>query len=141
MFRLLYIVRDDILVEVIDGNIITVCHDIVTGLSHLKDDPQVIIIDLGLPNNTGLEGLKIIRANPFNHQIKIIVCSRHFNLGLIKKAFEMGADFYLTIPLDSEQIKFVLLDIKKSMKYLPFTKAFQYINYERKSLQNDNSEV
>lgn len=139
--KLLYIVREDVIIDKADGYEQMICHNAIEGLEAFNNDPKVVIVDLGLPNGTGLDLLKIIRSNPFNHQIKIIVCSRNYNLRLINKAFLLGADFYITIPLDTEQIKFILADIAKNIKYIDYKKAFQFINYERKSLQNDNIEV
>lgn len=139
--KLLYIVRDDVVVETIEGTIIETHHDAINGLKALKSDTRVVVIDLGIIGVSGIECLKVIRSNPFNHQIKIIVCSRQHNIRLIKQAFTLGADFYVCIPLDVEEIKFILNDIKKNMKFVNYNDAFNFVNYQISSLQNDKIEV
>lgn len=141
MMKLLYIVREDVLVEKIDGCEAKIYHDAVNGLSGLESDTRVVILDMGIIGFSGLECLKMIRSNPFNHQIKIIICSRKYNIRLIKQAFSLGADFFVRLPLEINEIKFILQDIKKNMKYLEYNDAFKFVNYQISSLQNDKIEV
>lgn len=139
--KLLYIVREDVEVKDIRGCKSVVYHDALSGLLALKDDVRVVILDLGIIGFTGMDCLRVIRSNPFNHQIKIIICSRNFNVRLIRQAFSIGADFYIPIPIVIDDIRFILQDIKKNMKFVNYHDAFKITNYQISSLQNDKIEV
>jgi hypothetical protein len=53
----------------------------------------------------------------------------------------MGADFYVKLPLDVNELNYIFDDINKNMKYFELEKAFSCTNYESLSLQNGKIEV
>lgn len=65
-----------------------------------KKKPNMILLDLMLPNISGEEILKSIRSNPYNDDIEIIIVSAK-NLPINKiDGLNLGADDYISKPFD-----------------------------------------
>jgi PAS domain S-box-containing protein len=65
-----------------------------------KHRPDVIILDLHLPDTTGLEVLRRLKADESTSAIPVIVLSADASKGRSAQALELGAIGYLTKPLD-----------------------------------------
>lgn len=61
--------------------------------------PDVIILDLMMPQMDGYEVLARLRSNEKTKHIKVIILSAISKKEDINKAMELGADFYLTKPV------------------------------------------
>jgi pilus assembly protein CpaE len=73
--------------------------DGVSGLNAVSAiDPDVIITDVMMPNLTGYEVTRRIRENPRFSDIPILILTSRDQLGDKLKAFEAGADDYLSKP-------------------------------------------
>jgi len=138
---IVYIVREEVAVPKIERYHNHVYHNVIEGLQAIKDKPHVVFIDLGLNRVTGIDCLKMIRSNPFNHQIKIIVCAKKYDYNLIRKSFNLGADFFVQIPFDINEIKYILHDIKKNMQYFSLEDIMNFSNFDNLAYQNQDVEI
>lgn len=70
-------------------------------MSALKDRvPQMILLDMMLPDLSGSEILKILRSNPLYNDVEIIIVSAN-NLAMDKvEGLDLGADDYIEKPFD-----------------------------------------
>lgn len=76
------------------------------GLLLIKDiNPDIIILDYATSRLNGLDCLEIIRSNPKNHHIKIIFATSSFNYSFFRKAFDMGADYFIHYPINKKDIE------------------------------------
>jgi pilus assembly protein CpaE len=66
--------------------------------------PDVIIVDLRLPDISGLEILERLRRDSKFNNIPVIVITAKNELGDKLKAFELGADDYLVKPFQPEEL-------------------------------------
>jgi pilus assembly protein CpaE len=66
--------------------------------------PEVIIVDLRLPDITGHDILERLRRDPEFNSIPVIVITAKNELGDKLKAFELGADDYLVKPFQPEEL-------------------------------------
>jgi two-component system KDP operon response regulator KdpE len=73
-----------------------------TALERLAENPDLIILDLGLPDIQGLELLRMIRAR--NERVPIVVLSSRGDEGAKVEALDLGADDYLTKPFGMEEL-------------------------------------
>ena len=73
-----------------------------TALELLNDNPDLIILDLGLPDIQGLELLRTIRAR--NESVPIVVLSSRGDEAGKVEALDLGADDYVTKPFGMEEL-------------------------------------
>ncbi len=73
-----------------------------TGLELLERNPDLIILDLGLPDIEGLELLRIIRGR--NESVPIVVLSSRGDEAGKVRALDLGADDYVTKPFGMEEL-------------------------------------
>jgi two-component system KDP operon response regulator KdpE len=72
------------------------------GLELLAQAPDLVILDLGLPDMDGLELLRTIRAR--NERIPIVVLSSRGDETGKVQALDLGADDYVTKPFGMEEL-------------------------------------
>lgn len=68
-----------------------------------QHEPDLILLDLHLPDVPGLEVLLELTDNPLTRNIPVVVVSADASPGLIERLNEAGATEYLTKPLDIAQ--------------------------------------
>ena len=73
-----------------------------------KEQPDVVILDIMMPDISGLEVLRFMRRDPQLKNIPVIVVSARSMPSDIKEGLEAGATIYLTKPVG-------YLDLKKSV--------------------------
>jgi two-component system, OmpR family, KDP operon response regulator KdpE len=73
-----------------------------TALELLAQKPDLIILDLGLPDTKGLDLLKMIRAE--NESVPIVVLSSRGDEAGKVEALDLGADDYVTKPFGMDEL-------------------------------------
>jgi len=73
-----------------------------------KEQPDVVILDIMMPDISGLEVLRFMRRDPKLKDIPVIVVSARSMPSDIREGLEAGATIYLTKPVG-------YLDLKKSV--------------------------
>ena len=73
-----------------------------SALDHVREKPDLIILDLGLPDMQGLELLRTIRAG--NDSVPIVVLSSRADEGAKVQALDFGADDYVTKPFGMDEL-------------------------------------
>ena len=71
---------------------------------HLK--PDLMILDIMMPDINGYEVCQKIKSNPETKDIKIIVLSAYLDDDAFKQMKENGADACFSKPLPLEQLKY-----------------------------------
>lgn len=72
--------------------------------------PDLILMDLSMPRMNGWDATKAIRLNPVISKIPIIVLTAHALPGEREKAIAIGANGFVTKPLDED---FLLAEIAR----------------------------
>ena len=83
-------------------------------VNHFK--PDLLILDIMMPDINGYEVCQKVKTNPDSKNTKIIVLSAYLNEDAFKQMKEFGADACFSKPLPLEQLKFEvakLLGLKK----------------------------
>ena len=65
------------------------------GLRKAEEIPNVILLDIGLPNNSGTELVKTLKKNKTTKAIPLIIFSTLGKEDIIKEAEKLGADDYI----------------------------------------------
>jgi len=71
----------------------------------MQEKPDVIILDIMMPDISGLEVLRFMRREPALASIPVIVVSAKSMPGDIKIGLEAGASLYLTKPVGFLELK------------------------------------
>lgn len=70
-----------------------------------QEKPDVILLDIMMPDISGLEVLRYIRREPELASIPVIILSAKSMPGDIKTGIEAGASVYLTKPVGFQDLK------------------------------------
>ena len=76
------------------------------ALDRLREhaDIDLILLDINMPNMTGLEFLAEMRADAANAQIRVVIISTEGREEDTTRGLEAGADAYISKPFRTEQI-------------------------------------
>ncbi len=73
--------------------------DGITGLEQIHaTEPDVVVLDIGLPGLDGWEVLSRLRENPTSADAKVLVLTAHAQPEMADRAAEGGADAFMTKP-------------------------------------------
>lgn len=70
----------------------------------LKEKPDLILMDIQLPDINGIEVTKMIRNSEIGSSIPIMAISSYAMLSDKQKAIEAGCNGYISKPIDPENI-------------------------------------
>lgn len=66
--------------------------------------PDLILLDIMMPDVDGYEICEYVKSSPDLHQIKIIFLSAKSKKEDINKGYELGADLYLIKPFSTKEL-------------------------------------
>jgi signal transduction histidine kinase/ActR/RegA family two-component response regulator len=93
----------------LDRHRVTVCHDGRSGLMRAREmKPDVIILDIALPDSSGYEIARLLRSDPsFSHTL-IIALTGYGSAEDRRRAKEAGFDHHLTKPIEFPELRSLL---------------------------------
>ena len=84
-----------------DGYEVTGSQDGRDGLEKVQQlHPDLVLLDMGLPEIDGWQVVKKIKSNPACRNIVVVALTAHALPGDRKKAIDAGCDGYISKPLD-----------------------------------------
>lgn len=75
--------------------------------------PCLIILDLNMPRLNGFESLKILRSSKVYRDVPMVIFSTSSDNGDIAKAKELGANDYISKPLNMSSLDGLVKRLKK----------------------------
>jgi len=72
-----------------------------TGLEH-KGRALLILLDLNLPDMTGVDILKLVKQNSFLKSAPVVILTTTDDSQEIKRCYELGCNVYITKPVNYE---------------------------------------
>jgi signal transduction histidine kinase len=97
----------------LDGHEVVEGHDGATGLAAAAAaGPDIVLIDIGLPDIDGYEVARRLRAQTSNGRVPLVALSGYGQAADLKRAFEAGFDSHLTKPVAVEQLHNVITALK-----------------------------
>lgn len=74
------------------------------GLARVRDArPDLVLLDVKMPRMDGFEALRALRADPATRSLPVVMFSSSEVGADVERARTLGADGYLTKPLDPKQ--------------------------------------
>jgi signal transduction histidine kinase/ActR/RegA family two-component response regulator len=96
------------------GNSVRLAHSGSNALTLIQEfEPDVVLLDIGLPDIDGLEVARTIR-NKLKSSVKIVALTGYGQEEDRRRASEAGFDYYLTKPVSLSDIEKVFRDIAES---------------------------
>lgn len=71
----------------------------------LGSRPDLIILDLNMPEVSGLDMIEFLRRRPESKNIPIVMLSSEVADSMVDKALALGADSYVTKPVTIEELE------------------------------------
>jgi CheY-like chemotaxis protein len=88
----------EVCLRVLDVNVSSAI-DGISGLDQIgATDPDVVVLDIGLPGLDGWEVLSRLREDPNSSDVKVLVLTAHAQPEMADRAAEGGADAFMTKP-------------------------------------------
>lgn len=88
----------------------------VKALSILQhSSPDLVLLDLMMPGMDGFEVLSAIRKSEETGHLRVFMLTANSEPELRKKAIDLGADGYLTKPVNLNQLNSVLLSVMEPL--------------------------
>lgn len=88
-----------------EGYRVTVVHDVAGAKGSLEQEPaDLIILDIMMPEASGLEFCRYVRAKPGFSSIPIVMVSAKSQLEEVHEGLEAGADLYLLKPVSKQEL-------------------------------------
>ena len=79
----------------------------------IEEKPDLIIMDIQLPDINGLEATKMIRDSPLGNSIPIIALTSYAMMGDKEKALHAGCTGYIEKPIDPEKFIYQIMEFLK----------------------------
>lgn len=70
----------------------------------VREQPDVLLLDVMMPDVNGLDVLRDLRAQPSTAQLPIIILTADTNADTRRKALELGATDFLSKPVDANEL-------------------------------------
>jgi len=95
----------------LDNHEVRVCHDGNTAVVQAHAfDPDVVILDIGLPGLSGFEVARALRSSTVTEDVKIVAVSGYSGQDDFTQAKSLGINEYLSKPADPEKLRKMILD-------------------------------
>ena len=109
------------------GYSVEIAHDGREGLEKiLKDQPDLVILDLMLPKVNGYQVLKEMQRDTRSHSIPVMMLTAKSQIDDRIKGLEMGADDYLTKPFSPKELVLRVQSILKRNRISPVSENFSF---------------
>jgi CheY-like chemotaxis protein len=87
------------------------------ALKYLQDDkPDLILLDIQLPNMDGLTLTKMLRSDQETKDIPIVAVTAYAMKGDKERMLEAGCDAYVSKPIDTRELPVIVANIIKERK-------------------------
>lgn len=90
----------------IDGYQVSKIHSSTGALSEIQaENPDVVLLDIMMPDVSGLEVLRFLQREPGLQQIPVVILSARTSSADIRAGLDAGATVYLTKPVDVDVLR------------------------------------
>jgi len=113
--KILIVDDEEIIRKFLRINLVKLGHEVMEAMDGVqaldqlgKDNYDLVICDILMPNKNGWEVLKEVRSNPKTKDIPVIFLTAKNEDADMFKGYELGANYYMTKPFTKSQLLFGL---------------------------------
>jgi len=89
----------------VEGYKASIARDGQIGVDMAREErPDLILLDILMPRINGWDACKILKSDPKTKDIPIVMCTALTQIGDSEKAFQSGANDYVTKPYDMNRL-------------------------------------
>jgi DNA-binding response OmpR family regulator len=89
----------------LEGYRVKAVHDVQSAIGALESDaPDLVILDIMMPEASGLDLCRYVRADPLLASIPIVIVSAKTQLNEVQEGLEAGANLYLLKPVSKSEL-------------------------------------
>lgn len=101
--------------------------DALSGI--LQNNPSLVLLDIRMPKLTGIDIIRIAREQ--GYEGKFIILSGYSDFAYAQAAIRYGVDFYLTKPIDEDELLTSIQTIKQNHgRSQTQTKPYRNLSYQ-----------
>lgn len=124
-----------------DFKVIAEASDGVECLDKLsKCEPDILLLDINMPNKNGLDVLKELNENGMREKIKVLILTVHNEVEYLLKAVEIGIDGYVLKDSESAELKQAITTIMSGETYIQ-PHLIPMLNSKMLNMENDYEKI
>ena len=121
-------------------DVVGVATNVTVGLNLIKKyQPELVLIDMNMPDRDGLQGITEIEKLGLN--TKVLALSGYDDADLIFRAMKLGAKGYILKTMASAQLIYAIEEVLNGKIYLPLALSSRFFEYFQQSFREDASKV
>lgn len=78
----------------------------------IREQPDLIFMDIGLPDMNGLEATELLKSNPNVSHIPVVMVSAHAQESFMERSRQLGCMGYMTKPLSVRAVRNLVSSLK-----------------------------
>jgi CheY-like chemotaxis protein len=82
----------------------------------IREQPDVIFMDIGLPDMDGLEATELLKGNPNVNHIPVVIVSAHAQATYIERSRQLGCLQYMVKPLSVREVRNLVGELKSQKR-------------------------
>ena len=119
-------------------DVVGIATNVSVGVNLVKKyQPDVVLLDMNMPDRDGLQG--IVDITKLELGTKILALSGYDDADLIFRAMKIGAKGYVLKTMASAQLIYAIEEVLNGKIYLPNALTSRFFEYFQKSFQEENS--
>ncbi|MBS3121420.1 response regulator [Candidatus Woesearchaeota archaeon] len=113
------------------------------ALNKINSAPDLIILDIMMPNMDGYQVCRLLKTNKETKMIPIIMLTAKHQNEDVRKAVDVEADEYITKPFEPEMLRkrvgaYFQLNTKIERRVFKYSKSIHYVKGRNENLLNYN---
>ncbi|MBR2430859.1 response regulator transcription factor [bacterium] len=121
-------------------DVMGIATNITVGLNLIKKyQPDIVLLDMNMPEKDGLQG--IIEIEKLGLNTKILALSGYDDADLIFRAMKIGAKGYVLKTMASAQLIYAIEEVLSGKIYLPLALSSRFFEYFQQSFKNESAKT
>ena len=119
-------------------DVVGIATNVTVGLNLIKKyQPDVVLLDMNMPERDGLQGIMEISKLEFG--TKVLALSGYDDADLIFRAMKIGAKGYVLKTMASAQLIYAIEEVLSGKIYLPLALSSRFFEYFQQSFKEESA--